>query len=668
MQSHNTTPQTQTQDIPATLAAVGVEFTLPKRGEKRPFTKGWPQYRASINDVLSHLGAGHNLGVHVTGYSDGRLLSYFDGDDAAGMKQLLTVAPELRNSLLSWRKSGSGKAFFWVDGKLPQQATTDLDGAHSKREFKSSGQAVILGVHPSGERYNSNLAAPITLTAERVIQIWKAWTGQEWKTGKTTAHPGEYTRRDDSEVERIKSAWPPSKVFAHFRAGELVKDRGGEIRVKGQGGLLCNDAAGTWYSFSDETGGDAIAAWARCTRLDQERDFLAIVDQMADAAGIERLQRSAPDDDSADLTKPEIVTRYDAVRGFRQWTESAAALCTLRELSIEAWGTSRAALGMQKTLQAIAEQAVKHVTFRPPYVTTRKLSELTAQSAVAAAANLKRLAELGMIEVQELETGWKFQVAESLQYLQYDTGDTVNFQQPGFLAATLGDDLFAVGGAYVHAIARRTFPTALLRSAGPAARHILARLQDDMAMTGQELVKATGLSAGSVRGALSRLSELGLLDKERAEHGRYTYRMTDDAAARIETIRPHTTTYANTQRRMALYAGERAAQLGKLLSESITDDEIARIKAKIDAQMRKAADIKTWLDSAGILPARGWDFDAARVARMRTADRRRMQESIRLLAKDLVGMEYSDAKHMSQIAGWTVAEFSQAWAYSRVTA
>ena len=62
----------------STLAVAGVEFTLPNRGDKQPFTKGWPDYRPDLATVAAHLAAGGNLGVHNK-YADGWVLVTFDG-------------------------------------------------------------------------------------------------------------------------------------------------------------------------------------------------------------------------------------------------------------------------------------------------------------------------------------------------------------------------------------------------------------------------------------------------------------------------------------------------------------------------------------------------------------------------------------------------------------
>ena len=292
--SYDSRSPTQKQTGIAGLAAAGVEFTLPQRGHKQPYTKGWPSYRPDLATVAKHLSMGGNLGVHVKGYTHGPILAYFDCDDGAGMDALLRIAPALADSLRSWRGSGSGKAFFWVDdpeGRLHQQSTPDLDGEHSKREFKTSGQAAISGLHPSGQRYETNWAAPITLTVDQVITIWEQLSGQPWaeaKPARVKAEPGQgYTRNDGGDVERVKAAWTPSGVFAHHWPGcQIVQERNGELRILGNGGLLCNDGDGLWNSFKDNIGGDVFDAWAYADERDVVKDFPSILREMAAAKGI----------------------------------------------------------------------------------------------------------------------------------------------------------------------------------------------------------------------------------------------------------------------------------------------------------------------------------------------------------------------------------------------
>ena len=195
-----------------TLAGAGVDFTLPEGGNTGVYTTGWPLYRPDLATVARHVDKGGNLGVHIRGYADGWVLVAFDGDDAAGMAALLAIAPELSDSLRSWRASGSGKALAWVhdpDGKLKNQSTPNLAGEHSKRELLTILQATIYGVHPSGQRYETNWLTPITLTVDQVRAIWETWAGQTWteaKPARVKVEPGKgYTRDDGGDVERVKA-------------------------------------------------------------------------------------------------------------------------------------------------------------------------------------------------------------------------------------------------------------------------------------------------------------------------------------------------------------------------------------------------------------------------------------------------------------------------------
>lgn len=645
------------------LAAAGCEFTAPKRGQKGPRVEGWPQLRLTPDDLRTHLANGGNLGVHCTGYSGARTLAYFDADDAAGLAALLAVEPALQATLRSWRASGSGKIIIWTDGPFQKQATPDLAGDHSKRELICTGQATIFGVHPSGQAYETNWLPPIHLSLDQVKSIWQRWTGQRWQErtqapARPAAAPtATKPRTDDAPgLVAIKAAWPPLAVFERFGfADQADARRNGEVKLGGHGGLLVK--GDEWYSHTDQVGGDSIAAWAYCTRLDSRRDFLIICDAMADAAGLPRLERSAADRNVGDV--------YDAARRFLAWTMTPAALQDIRSRADDAGMSGRGVLGMQKALQALGELATAHVTMRLVGVSSRKLAEMTAQSHVAARNQMERLATLGYIVPTGSNVVEIRQLCESF-HKDY-AAVRVNFQQPGALAVTLADDMFSISGSYTSAISHRTAPTVLLRNAGPAARHIWAALQETDGST-SALADTTGLTVGEVRGALKRLAELRLISYATGAHGRRSYALSPGAAARLDTIRPMTTTYANGQRRAALFAGERAAHLQKQLKHADLS-EVARLKMRIDREMQRANAIKTWLDGAGILPAKGFDFDMARFYRQRDADKRRGSEELRDLAKQFEGMDRAEAvRTATMFGGWTVAEAAQAWSYGRVAA
>lgn len=172
---------TATQKI-TNLATAGVTFTLLRWKEKRPLYENWPNLRYGADVASKHVAGGGNLGAHLGRQPDGTFLDAFDADYGPAMSKLLAIAPELRQSLAVWREGGSSKIIFRTDAPLGRQQTPDLAGEHTKLELIISGQAAIFGAHPAGDAYHCNWKPPISLTPERVKDIWLQWTGQPWDT------------------------------------------------------------------------------------------------------------------------------------------------------------------------------------------------------------------------------------------------------------------------------------------------------------------------------------------------------------------------------------------------------------------------------------------------------------------------------------------------------
>ena len=648
MQSH--------QDHLDHLQAAGLAFTHPKRGRKAPLTKGWQRERHDAASTAAHVARGGNAGVHLGQQPDGTYLYAFDADYEAKTAELLRIAPELRDSLTSWRTGGSSKAFFRTTEPITEkQQTPDLDGPHTKLEILISGHAVIHGQHPDGDLYRCSWKQPISLTLGHVRQIWEQWTGQPWQEEAPRpprqAESAGATREtrpapESADLTALKAYWTPLEVFRHFgRADQGEQSEGNEIRLLGNGGLLIRHD-GVWsIPARPGVGGDSISAWAFCRGLDYRRDFATVLDEMADAAGLARPERTAP-----------VGETYDQARRFRAWTQSAGAVTEIRRRTIDAGMSTRSVLGMHRTLQALAELGTQRATFRILGASARKLAEMTAQSHPAAAAQLDRLAALGFISRTDAGIVEIVQVAESYHHSATDASG--NFPQPGSLAATLGDDFFAQGPSLTAAAARRTSPVDLLRSAGPAARHVWAALQDGHQANAREIADLTGLTPCAVRGAATRLVELGLASTATGAHGRRLYTLTANAAARLDAIRPRTTTYGSTQRRTALHAGERAHHL-QILLKSAPVNEIARLKMMIQREEQRAAAIRTWLDSAGIKPAKGFDFDLARFERQRTRDQRDQRAHVADFARQTADLDTREATRLGSIAGYTRAEVSR---------
>lgn len=164
------------------LATAGVTFTLLRRKEKRPIYENWQNLRYGPDEANKHVAQDGNLGVHLGRQPDGTFLDGFDADYGPAMSKLLAIAPELRQSLAVWRVGGSSKIIFRTDAPLGRQQTPDLAGEHTKLELIVGGQAAIFGGHPAGDDYHCNWKPPISLTPERVKDIWLQWTGQPWNT------------------------------------------------------------------------------------------------------------------------------------------------------------------------------------------------------------------------------------------------------------------------------------------------------------------------------------------------------------------------------------------------------------------------------------------------------------------------------------------------------
>lgn len=727
---NHSTPETETQPpIITDLAAVGVEFTLPNRGNKQPFTKGWPSYRPGLATVAAHLAAGGNLGVHVTGYTDGRILAYFDADDGPGLAALLRVAPELTGSLQSWRDSGSGKVFFWTspDG-LSQQATPDLDGPHTKREFKISGQAAIFGVHPSGERYQTNWAAPITLTPERVRAIWEAWTGQEWKEGKKQrerVNPGQgYTRRDGDDVDRVKAAWTPSAVFAHHWPGcQIVKDRGGELRILGKGGLLCNDDDGLWHSFAENTGGDVFNAWAYAGGLDIDRDFPAILREMATVAGIALTPRQTrrdgdPDSDDNDTGgQGTIAGKINALR-LRLRSIDFAELVPLELQSIKRYRTG----DRDRVVADAALGYLWEVHTLEARISNLELSERTGYSPNGCGAAMKRLVNI----FQPIDDGGpgkqatRYKINDALLCDTNNTVDPVSQSSAAILSTHRAHDVFvrSLSAITPERIAeinakrrenRRSYESAMEAAATPKERAAIdetykgvpqAPMRDNRQLRARLEAQADALGPGVLRlvdalhmyGAMdrdalavvlyksptaarrlaSKAVDAGLVDED--ESGNFTLAGGwSERVNELDAIAPTAGTIA--RRRLA------AADSRLRYCESALETTVDQTKAETLRRRKERAESQKWAllqveviayneraaaaGLAGVTMA-----DAIKLGRGETfADwqrRRVMDAQIREFARTLVGLDKETAEQTAYYAGYSAYDFAQAWALRAV--
>ena len=697
----------------STLAAVGVDFTLPMQRAKRPYTTGWPSYRPDLATVARHVAGGGNLGVHVKGYTHGRALAYLDGDDAAGMDALLRIAPGLADSLRSWRANGSGKAFFWVDdpdGRLRQQSTPDLDGKHSKREFKISGQAAISGLHPSGQRYETNWLMPIALTVDQVIAIWEQWSGQPWEVAKPArvkAEPGQgYTRNDGGDVDRVKAAWSPSAVFAHHWPGaELVKERNGELRILGKGGLLCKDADGLWHSFADNTGGDVFNAWSYATGRNIDTDFPGILAEMAAAKGITLTPKQTrrdgdpggdagnDDDTGVGLTARQI----DRLRLHLRSVDFADVV-PLELQSAKGYRTGDVDRVVADTALGILWE---RMTLQGR-ISNLELSERTGYSPNTCGNAMRRLIHIFQ-PVEMPDDGGKAAACYSItNCVLCDTKTTVLYVSQSTqlplathrkhdvfvrsLSAITPDELaekdnqrLADGDRPMRRNRQLAARLAALADAlGPGA----LRLVDALTMYGPMDRAGLGAVLHKSPSGVSRLVVkavgAGLVDD--GEDGRVI--LADDWRATVDELDQVVPTAGTLARRQLAAADSRlryceAAMNGEKLTQEMREKLTAR--RKLAASKKWALiqeEVAAYNDRMAAAGYAGLTMDAALKAsrgetfadwqRRRAMDGQADDLALRTFAKTLTGLDKQTAEQTAYYAGWSAYEFGQAWALRMV--
>ena len=703
------TPEAKTQPPNiAPLAAAGVEFTLPNRGNKQPFTVGWPSYRPDLATVAQHLAVGHNLGIHAKGYTDGRVLAYFDADDGAGMAALLRVAPELTNSLQSWRASGSGKIFFWTspDG-LYQQTTPDLDGLHTKREFKISGQAAIFGVHPFGEKYETNWLSPITLTFDRMKAIWDAWTGQEWKEKRKRerVNPGQnYTRRDGDDVERVKATWTPSAVFAHHWPGcQIVKDRGRELRILGKGGLLCNDDDGLWHSFAENIGGDAFNAWAWVTNRNIDTEFSHIQREMAAVKGIiltpkQTRKDSDPNNgdnntntDSGDQTGGGgIVGQINQLR-LRLRSMDFALIVPLELQSATGYRTG----DRDRVVADTALGYLWELRTQDARISNLELSVRTGYSPGACGLAMKRLVNIFQ-PVNPNEQGKqanRYKINDALDCDTFPTVLSVSQSSASVLSTHRAHDVFvrSLSAITPEIVAERDAKRladggkpmkrnrqlsarleAEADALGPAALRLVDVLAMYGAMKGGQLATLLHKSNTATRRIVSRLMAAGLVVEDGG-----VLDLAAGWAERVNELDAIVPT-AGTLARRALAAADSRLRYCELALETAVDrakmEEWRRRKERAVAQKWALLQVEVLTyneraQAAGqagvtmeqvIKPGRGETF--ADWQRRQVLDAQIDELAIRGFAKTLTGLDKETAEQTAYYAGYSAYEFAQAWA------
>ena len=314
----------------------GGAFCLVKRGGKAPIGQGWQRGGAPIPAVSAHIGGGGSVGLLGGSLSGGLVFWDVDRDYgawAARFPLLATSATVIRRN-----EPDRGKVILRIRDRLPASTSSRGAGCDLLADGK---QGVVIGVHPSGARYELTAGELVTVGFDDLAAAWRDWTGADlWPVGVDRASvasgPGKVATAATSAdrgaarqpvgaggslVEQVRAAWPVAlDVFKHWgKVGEIQSEPGGELRLLNNGGLIVGDPAGPspwrWYCFSDDNGGDTFDAWAYCMtgqRLNRadKKLFRAVLVDMATAAGIE----IKPDPDPVYIPDPstgELIALAD---------------------------------------------------------------------------------------------------------------------------------------------------------------------------------------------------------------------------------------------------------------------------------------------------------------------------------------------------------------------
>jgi predicted ArsR family transcriptional regulator len=278
----------------------GFTFTLPLGHTKNVMPKGYnrPGAGHTVDEAIAHFERGNNVGA-LSEFGQLIDLDYFFPEQVAKLGNFARTARVWRNNA----KERGALIYRVTDGPV-RSATWTPEGSDSPHaELKAQNrkgnydQKNIAGIHNGGEYLIIDAQYGVMeITHAELVTIWRILTGTELHAPKpakartTTLVERKPINGHDDLAAQVKAYWSPLKVFEHFgwvRNG-TQDDGGGEIRILGHGGLLCKSEV--WHSFADDKGGDAIDAWAHCTRRDRDY-FRDILEEMAGLAGIPLPQR-----------------------------------------------------------------------------------------------------------------------------------------------------------------------------------------------------------------------------------------------------------------------------------------------------------------------------------------------------------------------------------------
>jgi hypothetical protein len=265
----------------------GANVSALQRGSKAPIGswQRWKNTRQSINDVNNmpwNAAAGVGYFPGIGDWHD------FDLDHAVSDAPLIRILHELDlPDNYSWIiRTGSGNGWrivFCCLGDLPpveltpKQETSGIvwgrpitagDFDHLELRWRNCHSILAPAEHPTGPGYTfvngEPFEPPALVSAEQVQAAYHAVATEVDRGKQQPAGQRQQTKRKSRPLSETRPNENAIRECFDLRAyaekhfpGEHVRE-GSETRIKGNGGLLINAEKGTWFSFRDDYGGDAI--------------------------------------------------------------------------------------------------------------------------------------------------------------------------------------------------------------------------------------------------------------------------------------------------------------------------------------------------------------------------------------------------------------------------
>ncbi len=242
---------------------------------KRPILKRW-RTAVYTPQQVAQWPARNNLGIRCGQQPNGRFLLVFDFDEES--PRVFPTWLEQTEQLLSQRLvivcSARGyHAYFFT---ITEKAGVTIAGRYGTEDGRlrlhrfietiGPGKQIVTAgsLHPSGKRYrfftNACYADIPTLTEETYQVMIALSSSFDQRPTPLPAWPAKRPKHHLPQLDGITNCLEYARLYI---GGKEYRERNGDIRLLGHGGLLITSDGRGWYSFSNETGGGlaGLIAW-----------------------------------------------------------------------------------------------------------------------------------------------------------------------------------------------------------------------------------------------------------------------------------------------------------------------------------------------------------------------------------------------------------------------